>query len=198
MSDIFTPPARFGSIVPPRWASILRAPGASSWLLCALLILGAVLLIFAAKLATLAAPFLATAVLVLAMGRYLMPRRELSEAIALAAGLFVVVGFCAWMVPAPVGNALMPIAALCMIVTVIIVGAWHYAPDTGQRGWRDAIWPALPRAVGPAFGLSVAMIPAMAALISRPHATVSAILLSGGAVVGYCIQRLLSRRRRTA
>lgn len=126
-----------------------------------------------ATLALLAAPALATALLLAAAHRVWLCRRAWVEAVAFIAFLGTAVA-CLLPFPAIVSRALAPFAVLVAAWLAAALATWRFAPDSGQSGLGWTALVALPAAVS--VGLILAPLQLALGVVALPPPVHFAVL----------------------
>lgn len=182
-------PAAIPVLRPARLLRGLAAPGLAPWLVAAALGVSAMLpFMRRPAVPPLAAPLLASAVLLLATGRAWAPRRTLCERFGLASALLLVGQLAAFLIARPWDLALLPLASLGSVAVVQFASAWRFEPDSGQRNWAASCAPGMRRMLGPAFGLALALPPSLAWLASGKDSSGPALLVATFVVLGHLFQ----------
>lgn len=175
-----------------RLCRTLGSPGLAPWVVAAALGLAAVIMLADAATRPYAPALLATAVVLLAIGRFWSVRRLASEVIGLGvAQVSVALAVCT-LLPRPCDLAFLPLATLCAVIGVEAANAWRFAPDEGQGGDLWMFTHAFPACMGPCFGLLVVM-PAVLPLVGRGQPPLLiACLVAAGTLGGRWFQLMWS------
>ena len=175
-----------------RFLAGLAGPGLAAWVVAAALGVAAVIMLADPATRPYAPALLATAVVLLAIGRFWTVRRLASEVIGLGAGQTTMVLAVCTLLPRPFDLAFLPLATLCVIIGVESANAWRFAPDEGQGSDLWMFTHAFPACMGPCFGL-LAVMPAVLPLVgSGQPPLVIACLVTGGTLGGRWFQLMWS------